>query len=717
MEERHHAREPETSPARRALSDDLASSAQSPAEDGGHSGSIRKGCDPFAQSQRGQLQNRRARINQQINKEMRMRAGAENLFRATTNTKVKETVALELSYVNSSLQLLKEELEDLNSNVEVYQTESEAAKAPMIPLGLKETKEADFTAPIQDFICQHYGEDGSLYREEIRELMDLRQAMRTPSRNQTGLDLLMEYYNQLYYLDQRFFPPHRNLGVHFHWYDSLTGVPSCQRALAFEKGSVLFNLGALYTQIGARQDRTTAAGIQRAIDAFQRAAGALNYLKENFSNAPSLDMSGPALCMLVRLMVAQVQECAFESLALGGARDGDASSTSSLRLAQEAARVSDVYLLVQQSMSQPLMKDYVPFSWTSMVQVKVEHFRALSHYFAAVVLCGPTLSEDVSEEAEKAFVHFYVGARAGPPLGRLLRDSQQRRKLGKAHLRHAVMRHEEAMRLHGVCKSFRKMDILQDVLAATHKRSLDKYSELDREDDFDPTLEAPEIRPQSRQKPDIAPPNFAAVRVADIFRRLVDQSLWPTHAGGVLREKPLQTMPTLVLCVSEGPLSVFCGHTRRGPARSVCLPRTEGGLGLTLRGDSPVLVAGVAAGGCAAEAGLREGDYIVSVDGRDCKWAKHAEVVSLLQNRDVKGARVAVVALLSHDAQGEKRAAAVAHSRGKENADQRPTSRSAKGRGPASFLNWNRKKREGARTHRRPGSTLNLPFGDTGATY
>ena len=56
-------------------------------------------------------------------------------------------------------------------------------------------------------------------------------------------------------------------------YDSLTGVPSCQRALAFEKGSVLFNIGALYTQIGARQDRSVAAGIDRAIDAFQRAAG------------------------------------------------------------------------------------------------------------------------------------------------------------------------------------------------------------------------------------------------------------------------------------------------------------------------------------------------------------------------------------------------------------------------------------------------------------
>ncbi|KAK2835060.1 hypothetical protein Q5P01_015544 [Channa striata] len=114
-----------------------------------HSGSIRKGCDPFAQTQRSKLQHRRARINQQINKEMRMRAGAENLFKATTNNKVKETVALELSFVNSNLQLLKEELEELNSNMEAYQTDSDAINVPLIPLGLKETKEVDFTVAIQ----------------------------------------------------------------------------------------------------------------------------------------------------------------------------------------------------------------------------------------------------------------------------------------------------------------------------------------------------------------------------------------------------------------------------------------------------------------------------------------------------------------------------------------------------------------------------------------
>lgn len=40
---------------------------------------------------------------------------------ATTNRKLRDTVALELSFVNSNLQLLKEQLAELNSSVEIYQ--------------------------------------------------------------------------------------------------------------------------------------------------------------------------------------------------------------------------------------------------------------------------------------------------------------------------------------------------------------------------------------------------------------------------------------------------------------------------------------------------------------------------------------------------------------------------------------------------------------------
>lgn len=48
-------------------------------------------------------------------------------------------------------------------------------------------------------------------------------------------------------------------------------------------------------------------------------------------------MSSPSLCMLARLMVAQVQECVFERVTL---TTQDARFTSQLRLAKESARVS-----------------------------------------------------------------------------------------------------------------------------------------------------------------------------------------------------------------------------------------------------------------------------------------------------------------------------------------------------------------------------------------
>lgn len=116
-------------------------------------------------------------------------------------------------------------------------------------------------------------------------------------------------------------------------------------------------------------------------------------------------------------------------------------------------QVSDVYLLVQQTVAQPLMKDYVPFSWASMVQVKAEHFGALSHYHAAVALCHhprespdsrrpplhkpkhaltPVCATVLAEEEEEAFLHFYASVPAGPPLSQILRDPEKRRKLGES---------------------------------------------------------------------------------------------------------------------------------------------------------------------------------------------------------------------------------------------------------------------------------------------
>ncbi|KAF7649417.1 hypothetical protein LDENG_00141620 [Lucifuga dentata] len=245
------------------------------------------------------------------------------------------------------------------------------------------------------------------------------------------------------------------------------------------------------------------------------------------------------------------------------------------------------------------------------------------------------------------------------------------------------------MRVHGLCKILRKMDILQDVLSLTHRRSLDKYSEIDREDDFDETAEAPEIQSRTHQKPEITPPDFSAVHVTDIFHRL-------------------------------GPLSVFCARARWGPVRVICLQQRDGGLGLTLRGDSPVLVAGVVPGGCAAEVGLREGDYIIAVDQQDCKWAKHGEVVHMLKSCSERGVELSVITLHSHDAQVERKAVMLSHCSNKENTRQCLLG-GAKGQSSASLLNWRRKRGGGGSgVTKRLGSTFSLPFGsirDTEAMY
>lgn len=128
--------------------------------------------------------------------------------------------------------------------------------------------------------------------------------------------LLFRYYNLLYYVERRFFPPDRNLGVYFEWYDSLTGVPSCQRTIAFEKACTLFNLGAIYTQIGARHDRRTERGLDAAVDSFLRAAGIFRHIYDTFTNAPSMDLKPQVLDVLVSLMLSQARECLFEKLQL-----------------------------------------------------------------------------------------------------------------------------------------------------------------------------------------------------------------------------------------------------------------------------------------------------------------------------------------------------------------------------------------------------------------
>lgn len=50
---------------------------------------------------------------------------------------------------------------------------------PMIPLGLKETKEMNFMEAFSDFILEHYSENSQTYEDAIADITDTRQVTGT----------------------------------------------------------------------------------------------------------------------------------------------------------------------------------------------------------------------------------------------------------------------------------------------------------------------------------------------------------------------------------------------------------------------------------------------------------------------------------------------------------------------------------------------------------
>lgn len=64
---------------------------------------------------------------------------------------------------------------------------------------------------------------------------------------------------------------------------------------------------------------------------------------------------------------------------------------------------------------------------------------------------------------------------------------------GKAHIRRAILGHEEALRIYSLCRHLNKLEVLQEILIASHERSLNKYSENQSEAEFADYTEAPDI--------------------------------------------------------------------------------------------------------------------------------------------------------------------------------------------------------------------------------
>lgn len=82
--------------------------------------------------------------------------------------------------------------------------------------------------------------------------------------------------------------------------------------IRFEMACILYNIGALHTQLAASEPRTSGDSLKLACTHYQKAAWAFQYLMEHYPQPQGMDVSPDIVRLLQEICFAQGQECILE---------------------------------------------------------------------------------------------------------------------------------------------------------------------------------------------------------------------------------------------------------------------------------------------------------------------------------------------------------------------------------------------------------------------
>lgn len=166
------------------------------------------------------------------------------------------------------------------------------------------------------------------------------------------------------------------------------------------------------------------------------------------------------------------------------------------------------------------VRDYVPESWISLVSVKREHYLAISHRHCAAGLLDYPMS-DLRPETRIILERIQV-TDAKTQLDITVPKSEHDRQLlgktffkmriyiiilserdmvlivavnvlGRAHVREALVLHEESQRLQRMCRELKGKQSLVKVLRKAQDLTMDVYGRSGDEDDLRELLDSPNI--------------------------------------------------------------------------------------------------------------------------------------------------------------------------------------------------------------------------------
>ncbi|XP_034942485.1 tyrosine-protein phosphatase non-receptor type 23 isoform X2 [Chelonus insularis] len=291
-------------------------------------------------------------------------------------------------------------------------------RLPMISFRLKVSPvPTSFGPKLKQYIREFYHEDPESYTNEIEQLETLRVMAVRPFIAVTGCSLLKKYYCQLHFVQSRF--PMGNdepAAVSFSWKDAYANMIFTLSNIRFEIISILYNIGAIHTQLGATTERTSADGMKMACSHFQCAAWAFEHLQNSYPQPPGVDMAPELMKFMHQLCLAQAQECILEKSMLDNRKP--------TIVAKVAKQIVDYYALALWTL-EPSNSDEntisetvgskIYKSWKTYVKFKK------AYYMAVTLLYQGLASEEQQKMGER--VAFYNAALASLNSARSLHTS------------------------------------------------------------------------------------------------------------------------------------------------------------------------------------------------------------------------------------------------------------------------------------------------------
>ncbi|OVA14237.1 BRO1 domain [Macleaya cordata] len=275
-----------------------------------------------------------------------------------------------------------------------------AAISVMLAIHEKKTVSIEIYRPLRNYISSHYSErEAQNLEDDLQTVKQLRSDIERSSTDtpEVRRDLLQNYFKTLVVMESRFpISPDKDHvnSITFTWYDAFKQkLKAAQQNIHLEKAAILFNLGAVYSQIALAADRSSPNGLKVACNSFMASAGSFAYLRDNASmkasigHSSTLDISAECAGMLERLMLAQAQECFFEKVTSEGRTPGLCAKVS--------RQVGLYYEEAFAALNVPPLNQHFDRTWIYHVQLKAAQFYAEACYRYGLELHE---KEEIAEE-------------------------------------------------------------------------------------------------------------------------------------------------------------------------------------------------------------------------------------------------------------------------------------------------------------------------------